>query len=205
MSIERIAVGRYIYLFKSNTNLVDCVISAHGGYVFENRSFEVPAGVTLSFFAEHGNTLTDPGMAKLMAQLADAQPAETLTGGQLCKNYLLSKYQGRHGSKDETYDSIKADIEKADKQRLDFQAGIGIAALKGNKPGVQMLLRGLAHSSGASVVTIRNRWNVLFGIPLADVIKEVRKVAPGLSDFYCSFCRSNMFVAEQPTNKVVFV
>jgi hypothetical protein len=204
MPVERITVGRYVYLFKSSTNLVDCVITAHGGYIFENRAFTVPKDVTLKFFAEHGNTLTDPGMKNLMAQLADAKPVETLTSGQTCKNYLLSKYQGRHGAADETYESIMRDIERADTTRMNFQGDIGKAALKGNDRGVQVLLKGLARNSGASVITIRNRWDVLAGVPLAEVIRDVRKVAPSLHNFYCSFCRSDMFVAEQPTNRVRF-
>ncbi len=204
MAIERVAVGRYVYLFKSSTNLVDCVISAHGGYMFENRSFNVPKGVTLKFFAEHGNTLTDPGMKNLMAQLADAKPVQTINAGESCKNYLLSKYQGRHGAEDETYDSIMRDIEKADQTRMNFQGDIGKAALKGNQRGVQVLLKGLARNSGASVITIRNRWDVVFGIELKDVLNDVLKVAPSLHNFYCSFCRSDMFVSEQPTNRVQY-
>ena len=204
MAIERVAVGRYAYLFKSSTNLVDCVITAHGGYVFENRNFEVPAGVTLQFFAEHGNTLTDPGMGSLMRDLAMAVPAETVEAGEDCHNYLLSKFQGRHGSADETYESIMRNISDADKSRLEVRDNIGVAAMRGNDKAVKKLLEILGKKKGASVVTIRNRWDVFAGVPLADVIKGVRKAAPSISTFYCSFCRSDMFVSEQPTNHIKF-
>jgi hypothetical protein len=204
MAIERIAVGRYIYLFKSSTNLVDCIITAHGGYVFDNRSFRVPEGVTLNFFAEHGNTLTDPGMGELMSGLANAVPSETVGGGKNCHNYLLSKYQGRHGSEDETYESIMKNVTDADNSRLQIQSEVGKAALRGNDKAVKKLLDILGKRKGASVVTIRNRWDVLAGIPLADVVKDVRKAMPSISTFWCSFCRSDMFVAEQPTNRVQF-
>ena len=204
MAIERIAVGRYVYLFKSSTNTVDCVITAHGGFMFENRAFKVPGGVTLNFFAEHGNTLTDPGMGTLMSSLGTAKPAEVLTAGKDCRNYLLSKYQGRHGSADETYESIMRNIEDADKARLTTANMVKSQAQGGNDKAVRKLLEGFVKKRGASVVTIRNRWDVLAGVPLADVIKDVRKVAPSISTFFCSFCRSDMFVESQPTNHVQY-
>ena len=192
MAVEQIEIGRYVYLFKSSTDSVNCVISAHGGYIFENRSFTVPNGVALKFFANHGNAAMDAGMSTFLNKLAGAQPVETLVANQVCKNYLLTKYQGRHGEENETYATIMRDVDGIDTARQKWMDRIDKAKQEGGKEAtLNSYLLSLAKISGASVITIRNRFNVLTGIPLADVIRDVRRVEPTISNFYCSFCRAN--------------
>ena len=191
MAVERIEIGSYAYLFKSSTDRVNCVISAHGGYIFENRSFTVPNGVSLKFFAYHGNASMDEGLSTVLDRLAEVQPVETLGENQVSKNYLLTKFQGRHGEENETYESIMGDVGRIDATRQKLLDNIEKTKQGGNAVFLNQALLSLAKNSGASVITIRKRFNVLTGIPLADVIRGVRRVQPDISNFYCSFCRAN--------------
>lgn len=187
--------GSYCYLFKSTTNSTDCLISAHGGFVAENRSFKVPAGLTIHFYGEHGAALQDPGISSFMMALERAEPVETITGGKDCRNYLLSKYQGAHAGASgtdtvETYDQVAGAVSSRDRVRTGkFQKLIGQS---NDAKATQKNLEGLLSAWGGSILTIRNRWNVLFGVPLADAIAAARKEMPSLRIFHCVFCRSYM-------------
>lgn len=156
-------LGRHLYLFRSKTNSADCIISAHGGYLFDTMSFTVPKGIELRFYSPHSTALLDPGLEEFHEHLAEAVPVEVRTGGKSCRDYLLEKYQGRHNEAGETYDSIVASVRERDK-------GLG----------------------GASVVTIRNRWDLVVGLKLSDVVAAVRREIPTIRRFYCCFCRANV-------------
>lgn len=198
------SLGRYLYLFKSRTNSTDCIISAHGGYMFENRAFTVPSGVTLQFFSVHSSTLTDPGINSFQKNQAQAKPVETITGGNMCGNYLLSKYQGKHNNMDETYEKIAEGVTNNDNLRtmlgnkLFKDGGSG-----GSQDKVLQTLQSLARNHGASVLTVRNRFDVVFGVPLEDAIKAAKKEMPTLRVFYCLFCRSNMMGKDRHESGVV--
>jgi len=188
------ALGRYLYLFKSRTNSADCIISAHGGYMFENKAFTVPKGVTLRFYSPHSSSLLDPGLGTFQRSASQAIPVETFTGGQICCNYLLSKYQGRHGNEDETYESIAKGVNDVDMGR---QSVFGVLMNKSKVGSVdrdaqEKLLLSLGRNIGGSVLTIRNRFDVVFGVKLSDALAAARKEMPTLREFYCIFCRANM-------------
>src|SRR5262249_9928989 len=117
-------VGSNCYLFKSITNSVDCLISAHGGFMAENRSFTVPDGVTIRFYVEHGASLCDPGVVKFatFSLLSKAVVNEEFTGGESCRGYLLSKYQGAHAGESgtetvETYNQVHDAVTSPDTLR----------------------------------------------------------------------------------------
>lgn len=148
--------------FKSKTNATECIISAHGGFLFTTVSFTVPKGAELRFFSPHSSLLIDPGLEEFHAHLAKAIPTE-LAKGKSCRDYLLQKYQGRHNEVGETYNAILESVMEHD------QGG-----------------------GGASVVTVRNRWDLVAGIRLSDVIAAVRREVPTISRFYCLFCRANV-------------
>lgn len=199
------SLGRYLYLFKSRTNSTDCIISAHGGYIFENRSFTVPQGVTLQFFSVHSSTLSDPGIGAFQKSQAQAKPVETITGGNSCRNYLLSKYQGRHNEMDETYEKIADGVGKQDTLRSAFAAKLfkDASTTTGSPDKVEQTLLNLARNHGGSVLTVRNRFDVVTGVPLQDAIKAAKKEMPTLRVFYCLFCRSNMVGKDRNESGVV--
>jgi len=151
-------IGRHLYLFKSNTNSTDCIISAHGGYLFGDIGSKVPTEIELKFYSPNTTALC-ANLEKFNALIAKAKPVEIVRGGKICMEYLLQKYQGRHNKEGETYDTI---------------------------------FNGVQASSRASVVTIRNRWDLVIGLRLSDVIAEVRHAVPTIKRFYCLFCRVNV-------------
>lgn len=174
-------IGRHLYLFRSQTDSTTCAIDAHGGYYFENRSFKVPDGVTLKFYASHGNHLMDQGLQGLKLATNTFKPIEEITGGQDCHDYLLQKAWGTHTFDKEsdeefriTYERAKAFLERTDKKW-------------------QKEFFGHTFDNVASLLTVRNRWDNLCGVTLKDVIHDVRKVMPTLTTFHCSFCRNSMF------------
>src|SRR5215472_14590830 len=60
-----VKLGSELYLFAAQTQSTDCIIDAHGGYMFECRTFTVPPNLTLIFYSQHGQEVTDPGQGAL--------------------------------------------------------------------------------------------------------------------------------------------
>lgn len=74
-----------------------------------------------------------------------------------------------------------------------FKSLMAGASVKNPDRGrVERSMEQLAAGQGGSVLTIRNRWNVLCGIPLLDAIKAAKKEMPTLRAFHAIFCRSAM-------------
>ena len=151
------------------TAATSCYITGHGGadsddYFFDNKTFRVPAGVTVNFYQPHGYILA-AGTQELRHHQPVAHPTATdlvYTAGDDCVNYLLSKDQGRHLSGDSDY----------------------AAQWEMNYAGTQAV----AGDMGIVMVTVRNRW-FHAGVSLKTCIAEVTKAAPNLTTFNCLFCR----------------
>jgi hypothetical protein len=180
-----IEVGSHFYLFKSKTNAEDCLISAHGGYEANVGTFE-PKGATLYFYGEHGNYLSDPGL-KLM-YMRDLVVTEEIpsTTTRLCIDYILSKYQGRHNSAGETYDSISGKIGSEDDMIAKLLDRIANAKSDQARNVAQW---NLPSYKSMSVLTIRNRW-WRSDLSLRSAVEAAKKAMPSLKRFHCSFCRS---------------
>ncbi|MBL0940408.1 MAG: hypothetical protein IBJ03_16055 [Gemmatimonadaceae bacterium] len=169
------------------------MISAHGGYIKENSTFTVPDGVRIIFYGEHGAALLDPGIGNFARDSSHARPREVVTGGQQCLNYLLSKYQGAHAGSDgkqtlETYKQVADTVSGRDTIREKKFSML----MKASASGKGRALETLMDDWGGSILTVRNRWNILFGIPLKTAISAARKEMPTLREFHCIFCRSYM-------------
>jgi Putative adhesin Stv domain len=212
-----IALGSNLYLFKSTTNSVDCIISAHGGFISESRTFTVPGKLELRFYSSHGASVIDPSISEFFRNQERAAPVETFTGGNQCPNYLLSKYQGAdHNQMGEDYNMVNTAMTNRDKQRgKNFNALMRSSDPDNPNTDLQkMYLEQLSNAPGASVLTIRNRWNVLMGVTLSDAVKAVRKAIPTIGVIHCLFCRSYMLpdkignalgVTMRPDEQVNFV
>jgi hypothetical protein len=186
-------ISSQCYLFKSATNSNDCLISAHGGYVSENRSFKVPAGLNLIFYGPHGAALQDPEIYEFAKKSSKAIPLEIFRGGEKCRNYLLTKYQGAHAGASgtevvESYEQVERAVSNRDFQRTDKFKRL----LSASPDAQRAVYEELSNDWGGSVLTIRNRWNVFFGVPLQDALKAAKKAMPSLRNFHCIFCRSYM-------------
>ena len=192
-------IGHSLYLFKSHTNSVDCIISAHGGYVSANRSFTVPSGIKIIFYGPHGAALLDPTITSFLRNQGEAEPVEIFEGGDDCRNYLLSKYQGAHAGESgkevvETYSQINQGVSTRDKVRANkFDILMKSSTVKEpDAKRAKLAMEQIEHTRGGSVLTVRNRWHTFLGVPLKDAIGAARKAYPALREFHCLFCRSYM-------------
>ncbi len=184
-------LGDMLYLFESSTTTHRCLITAHGGYWFGTRRFTVPRGVTISLYAPHGTALIDPGIDFLKAD-AVVQPEEVIRGGAKCYDYQLSKFQGRHGSQNETYQAINRSVTTGDQDVGALQRDANLALDRGDEGTLNQLLVMASTNRNAHVVTVRNRWFNKLGVSLTHVISKVRKSYPEVTEFHCSHCRSNV-------------
>ncbi|NYZ12245.1 hypothetical protein HL658_06770 [Azospirillum sp. RWY-5-1] len=171
------ALGSHFYLFKSETNKTDCLISAHGGYKKTTSDFTVK-GCTLYFYVDHDFALADPGMALMYKK---GKPVETISDNQKCRNYILSKYQGRHSKSGETYETIHDAIQRDDAYTSQILSLKGIMDEKSWKLSMQQ-------TNSMNILTIRNRW-FNTNQNLSDAIAAARREMSTLVNFHCSFCR----------------
>jgi len=103
MPVRKIKIGNHAYLWttRGEDEAPDkCVISAHGQRymvnVFRDRTFTVPAGTTIRFFAPDHYFLADPGLEGVLRGEYVPIPEEDVGPGEACLNYELAKYQGYH-------------------------------------------------------------------------------------------------------------
>ncbi len=179
----QIPLGEKFYLFTPandfNAEEDHLLISAHGGYTnlkgpLGTSSFEVPKWVQLHFYASHGNSLNDPTVYGIMK--GQVQVKETSGPGTRVTNYSLSKYQGRHGSANETYGSIGGNID----QNVGVVDDIGRFNLSRN------------FGFRFSVLTVRNR-RFRSDPSLSDALAALATAGYRFENIHCSFCRSSMF------------
>lgn len=124
---ESLAMGTLFLHHPDKTFRSHCVISCHGGYRPGCRGddmFDVPAGVDLVFYSEHGKTVTDFGIDNFLSkthrikETLSVMAATAAKNPKLrrCYNYTLTKFQARNkhcwpssnkGRGSETYDSIQ--------------------------------------------------------------------------------------------------
>lgn len=181
-------LGDIFYLFYPKEKTDRVIISAHGGHalVSGTNTFRVPTDTVLRFYSSDENSVLDPGFSSFYA--SEAAPKEVLSDGDKSFDYILSKYQGRHGNKSETYDSIATALSSAVNGRKNTLK----LAEKNKGAARDKLLNSAARYKVAAVLTVRNRW--LKGeATLSKVIREVKATAPEIVIFDCLFCRSKMF------------
>lgn len=158
-----------LYVIGNTKNATECYIDAHGGnysadYVFDNQNFTVPGGINVHFYQPAGYAF---GCFK--AELRNGPPQQhggtadqDYGPGDLCPNYMLTKFQGRHSG------ASAQDIEDQELNYAGFQD--------------------IAEDAGVVLVTVRNRW-FHAGITLKSAIHDIHKALPGITTFNCMFCR----------------
>ena len=182
-----VALGQYFYLFKSSVNDEDLLISAHGGYYKNTSSFEVE-GYDVCFYGEHNKTLSDPGLKLL--RFNDPIVVEQVPNKDTkqCLNYILSKYQGKHGDNVESYKDIFTEMKKIDKAHQKWRTKL-INMDPSKSKSIDTYQKMLSQNDGYNVLTIRNRWWKA-DQNLKAAIEAALKVVPTLKRIHCSFCRS---------------
>ena len=197
-------VGRKLYLFTDHAGRAEnLLITSHGGY-FARPEFgkqtgrgknipglggwlEVPEWTTLYFYGPHKAVLQDPSIAKVFAGM---KYLEQVPAGDKVRNYRLSKYQGKHGNKEETYLTIQGDIERnrnfismRDDAILNPEITLDWIIKHCGKPFPKF-----------DVLTVRARYSVLMamGITVRDVLKQLEDKDYKYRHIHCVFCRSRI-------------
>lgn len=160
-----------------------CLISAHGGGGRAGRQFTVRGNATIVFMVPEGQGVRVPSVNPAnvafymegFQRLRDGDQAgyQVVRPGELCPDYDLQKFQGRHNpGNHETY----ADIDDAI-----------------TEVAIPVVLH-LAKRNFADVVTVRNRRSLTtrWHTPTLSEIVNLLALKPAYDYRYilCSFCRS---------------
>lgn len=186
------ALGDRMYFLKPSEPTDRAIISAHGGHdlLSTTNTFPVPAGLTLRFYSDDGFSVDDPGLTNFYRK--NAVVKETLTGGDNCFDYGLTKYQGAgHNKMGETYDSIAKCIADEVAHLRNFEEDLFRAIGQFNDRAADRLRAAKAKLQFPAVATVRNR-RFKTDLTLRMVLNTVVAAAPEIKIFDCLFCRSKM-------------
>lgn len=181
LTVHSLSEQMYLFVPKGGTDRV--VISAHGGRTQTTQPFTVPSDSVLRFYSEDTNSVLDPGLDNFYT--FEVMPREIIAESEPCYDYELSKYQGRHGNRSETYASIADTITRESKAKHSF---LTAAAKTTNAQVKSASLKEASKRKLAAVLTIRNRFNRP-DVNLSLAIEQVKNVAPEILIFDCLFCR----------------
>ena len=222
MALQR-NIGTELYLFTQDDGVPapHLVISAHGGFyplpklgpVLGPGWLRVPQGMELLFYVADAETLIDPRVDSVLSHT----PVEVKQGGELTRNYMLSKFQGRHSDNAETYASLKTNLD-GNRTQVDLQEtmlreqGIDLSVPMDTAERVQLYEDTLAAATPADamklkgawmtrriekydVLTVRNRTTgprtaIVNGVTLKEALAAVSHL--GYRTIHCNFCRSSM-------------
>ncbi len=186
-------IGKRIYLWSrkkgaQSPGVKQCVISAHGGQSKINGMGNTNnAAASLVYYAPHGYILTDPSLMGIMD--GSAKPVETVVSTS-SQDYELSKYQGRHGSKSETYERIGGMAERIEEDLANMELAIGqFKSLGKDSRAEEVEARLNKMKNKMDIVTIRNRRFVKGDVLLSEVVNGLAKAGYKYDVIHCSFCR----------------
>ncbi len=192
--MARIELGEDFYLFQAEPGEFQdtLIISSHGGIRRRNNAdYTVPWG-TLHYYVNHGVSLTDPGVLRMMYA---PDPVESVGAGEDTYDYDLSKFQGQKHQDSiskkisrkvqgdptprwETYETIE-EVFQVIQRHNTMLAAAGDAAPADTQP-----------YRAADVLTIRNRFRG-GSTHLSDALTAVG-ARHQYADVHCVFCRSFM-------------
>ena len=191
------AVGESIYVMVPKDPPQRAIITAHGGHAVltKTNSFRVHADTVLQFYSDDTYSVIDPGFTNFLDHVA--MPREVLSEGDTCFNYILTKYQGRHNKKAETYATIGQDIDAMYNAAKTHRANVA----KYNRLGLTAfakdnVLMAAFKSKVPAVLTVRNRW-FKGDVTLSLAIDALKHVASSIQVIDCFFCRSALFGGKQ--------
>lgn len=175
-------VGTTMYLFKKDPGRFtrQLVISAHGG--IDRRATPdkpLPFG-TLHWYSKHGDPTSDLGLSKFVWGNRSQRVLPSTRKGQLYYDYALSKYQGRHGNPNETYDKIQRILDAIDTNRRTWKE-----ASHENRQRYKM-----SEPIQFDVLTIRNRF-LMRDVTLSAALRALADINE-YEHIHCYFCRSFM-------------
>lgn len=145
-------LGDHFYLWRGRgfTSGV-CIVSSHGGQTRTGDNFT--SSLHIGFYQTRNESLR----ASLNTGLS--HPNERVPPNTFCEDYFLSKFQGKHGDKDEDYNAIKRFVD-------------------GNNAAV-LTVRNRTN------IFVKGKGNVKF----SDALKKIEGGGYGISSIHCLFCR----------------
>jgi hypothetical protein len=174
------AVGNHIYVFTQNSatgrSTPSCIIAAHGGQTLIRSTFTVPAKTKVTFYCPDGASLTGASIPDISKSL---KSYEDFSGGEVCRDYILEKFQGYHANGFTGLDPIDKALSSM-KDSWKDQMTCQQTYTNINQ----------AVNAGASydVVTIRYR-PMRVGITLSQVITQLCAANFVYDNHLCDFCR----------------
>ena len=198
------AVGDKIYMMIPKDPPSRVIITAHGGHtvVTKTNTFEVPEGLVLRFYSDDGASVLDPGFSRFFSRVS--VPKEIISEREICFDYILSKYQGRHGNKNETYASLGNDID--DMYAMAKVHADGIETFADFWPERADDSRAI-HAQAKNVpaiLTVRNRW-FKGDMTLSLALACIQSAAPSVRIVDCLFCRSRKFGGRQKVETIEYM
>jgi hypothetical protein len=180
---DRSEIGSQIYWFQSPQGARETrvIIWAHGLYAWKWRdSYVVPANTNLYFYCPPDTSLeawaTDL-IAKPYVIDPDEDPGYFYESGDRLPDYLLYKPKYNLQKNGKVLSSSKlSDFDK----KFDYHTLNDVVQNRASRDWAP------------HVATIRNRldfWRNTKQIRLSEVVDQIRKVHPHITDFYCAFCR----------------
>lgn len=187
-------IGSDLYLWHGDERSDYLLITAHGLHI-PTSTFRVPADTVLHFYA--------PRRQFLRMTIADftlgSTVEEVVGAGAVSRNYLLSKYQGRHGGGlSEDYDSLRAQIDSTRSKIAD-----GVGDLPGRPADMSDInwKKSLESYEDAKkshenlipfdFLTVRNpyKMGVVRGNTLNNALRALSDAGIHYPFVFCSFCR----------------
>lgn len=187
-----------MFLFLPKKPPQKVIITSHGGHALLSKTnkFTVPSDTVLQFYSDDTFSVIDPGFDNFFKKVA--APKEIITEGEQCFDYILTKYQGRHGNKSETYESIANLMEEAQQS---IESALGRAERSVTQGGKNAALTSAKAHTVPAVLTVRNRWGKPT-VRLSIAIESIKAAAPTVQVFDCLFCRSTLFGGSQKVKLV---
>jgi hypothetical protein len=191
---RQIPLGKRMYLFMDDDSQADeLIITSHGGY-YEAGKFgagtkkiPVPDWTSLAFYGPHTYVLADPSLSNVLN--GGIKIYKTAGPGKNVINYSLSKYQGKHGNKNETYATIMTSIGSNRNLEIMRQEALG----SGDNDKIAMVNKIAPNAFPKfDVLTVRNRYFKGGDPNLLDVLDELDRTDHKYSKIHCVFCRSPM-------------
>ncbi|WP_293934916.1 putative adhesin [Iodobacter sp.] len=182
------ALNDQLYVFSNNNGNRHhnaAMITAHGEQLLFgstlSRTFTVPAGTGISFFAPHGSTLTTTFYNCGRGANRPVGVVEIINAGAQCHDYNLTKFEGYHCN---GVTGI-ATLDKIIDCCYDGQRGLSYDNLETlvEDPTVDV-----------DVITVRNRWGCR-DMTLSRLIFQLINAGYHYNEIYCSFCRGPAWVS----------
>ena len=197
---EKLAIGDWIYLWVSKDGDYpgaakdkEVMITSHGIQTKKVDIFDIPGGYEVAFYAPDGAILQDPGFRGVATN--SIQPFASFT--DKTRNYELSKFQGKHGGKSETYETIQSFLANNEEivinhkktlddfEQLDKDGKLTDPTMKSM---FEQAKKVKVPSLSMDIITIRNRKGKGSPPTLKDVLEALSDGNFKYKTVHCSFC-----------------